>query len=100
MASHARTVQGGERVVTVTFYSSSIDELEISYRTGRLLKSQGIETIRDLLHHIDSELLCIPGFGQKTLREVRRALASEGIVLAGRGYSDLLLKQLSRAPGG
>jgi DNA-directed RNA polymerase alpha subunit len=53
---------------------TSIDELELSTRSHRALWNDSIETIRQLVDKPEEELLRIPNFGKKSLREVREAL--------------------------
>lgn len=57
----------------------SIGELDIPPRTSNALESGGIFTILDLLMHTQKELLSIPNFGQKSMQQVREALAAIGI---------------------
>lgn len=56
------------------FSRTSIDELELSARAHRALWNDSIETIRQLVDKPEAELLRIPNFGKKSLREVREAL--------------------------
>lgn len=51
-----------------------IDSLEISLRTRNCLKRRGINTIEDLSHLTDIELLKIENFGRKCLRDLEEAL--------------------------
>lgn len=53
---------------------TSIDELELSTRSHRALWNDSIETIRQLVDKPEAELLRVPNFGKKSLREVREAL--------------------------
>lgn len=53
-----------------------IGECELTARTFNLLRNNGMEILGEVAGKSDSELLSIPGFGRKTMREVRELLAA------------------------
>jgi DNA-directed RNA polymerase subunit alpha len=58
-----------------------IEELEIGVRAYNCLKRAGIQTIGDLVQKSDSELKAIPNFGERSIDEVKEALAALGLSL-------------------
>ena len=58
-----------------------IEELEIGVRAYNCLKRAGIQTIGELLQKSESELKAIPNFGDRSIDEVKEALASLGLSL-------------------
>lgn len=62
----------------------SIDNLEMTVRTTNCLKSEGIETIEDLVKWSESDLLKTPNLGKKALTEIKDVLAKLGLSL-GKG---------------
>jgi DNA-directed RNA polymerase subunit alpha len=59
----------------------SIDELEISVRASNCLKNENIQTIGDLVKRSGKELLTYENFGRKSLKELEKNLAKEGLQL-------------------
>ena len=57
----------------------TVEELELSGETVRLLRSSGIHEVCDLHGKTDVELLHIPGFDFAKFREVEKALARTSI---------------------
>ena len=55
--------------------SRNINELELSFRTMNTLKSNGINTVEDIVIRADRELLSLPNFGKKSLNEIKVVLA-------------------------
>lgn len=53
---------------------SPVAALGLPVRTVNALESLGILTVRALQAVSDAELLAVPGFGQKTIEEIREAL--------------------------
>ena len=51
-----------------------VEELEFSVRALNCFKNEGIRTVRDLVVLPEAELLRVPNFGRKTLREVKEIL--------------------------
>ncbi len=56
----------------------STAEIGLSVRTTNCLEERGIFTVQDLLNCTRDDLLDINNFGEKTLEEVYKALASIG----------------------
>lgn len=56
----------------------STAEIGLSVRTTNCLEEKGIFTVQDLLQTTPDDLLSISNFGEKTLEEVYKALASIG----------------------
>ena len=52
-----------------------INELELSIRVMSALKTNGINTIQDIVIRTDSELLRLPNFGIKSLNEIKEVLS-------------------------
>ncbi len=48
-----------------------LDRCELSIRPSNCLNQAGLKTVGDVMAMTDDELLAIPGFGRKCLREVR-----------------------------
>jgi hypothetical protein len=59
----------------------SINELEFSVRSENALKNARIETVRDLIQKTEKEMLLLPNFGRKSLREVVEILETMGLSL-------------------
>ncbi|MFH1670726.1 MAG: DNA-directed RNA polymerase subunit alpha C-terminal domain-containing protein [Patescibacteria group bacterium] len=55
-----------------------IAELGMSVRTTNTLDERGIHTVNDLLQNTRDQLLSIPNFGEKGLKEVYKALDGIG----------------------
>tara|TARA_R100000656_G_C3878057_1_gene113758 strand:+ start:61 stop:498 length:438 start_codon:yes stop_codon:yes gene_type:complete len=58
-----------------------IDELELSIRVMSGLKTNGINTIGDLVKLTESEFLRTPNFGIKSLNEIREVLSGMSLKL-------------------
>jgi DNA-directed RNA polymerase subunit alpha len=58
-----------------------IEELEIGVRAYNCLKRAGIQTIGDLVQKSESELKAIPNFGERSIEEVKEAVAALGLGL-------------------
>ena len=56
----------------------STAEIGLAVRTTNCLEERGVFTVHDLLHCTRDDLLSISNFGEKTLEEVYKALASIG----------------------
>lgn len=59
----------------------SVSELLLSVRAENCLKSAGINTIDELVSMSESDLLRLKSFGRKSLQEIKKELASMGLVL-------------------
>lgn len=55
--------------------SRSVDELELSVRSGNCLKASNIKTLGDLVQKTESEMLKFKNFGKKSLKEIEEVLA-------------------------
>jgi len=61
--------------------STLIDDLEISVRTANCLRRDNITYVGELVGRDERQLLCLPGFGGGSLREIKEALAMMGLQL-------------------
>ena len=59
----------------------SVDELELSARSSKCLKSADIRTIADLVQKTEGELLRTKNFGKKSLSEIKEVLIGMGLSL-------------------
>jgi large subunit ribosomal protein L31 len=60
-----------------------VADLELGSRTNRILESEDIRTVADLIARLDEgedTLLQIPGFGQKSLIDVKKRLRAGGYI--------------------
>jgi DNA-directed RNA polymerase subunit alpha len=55
--------------------SRSVDELELSVRSGNCLKASNIKTLGDLVQKTETEMLKFKNFGKKSLKEIEEVLA-------------------------
>lgn len=60
-----------------------IEKLELTVRSERCLKAEGIYTMSQLLKYSDFGLLRIPNLGRKSLREIIEQLEARGMKLRG-----------------
>lgn len=58
-----------------------LEELGLSTRVLHSLKEEGIESVRALLALNLKDLKNIPGIGERSLEEIREALAKKGFAL-------------------
>ena len=61
-----------------------IAELDLSVRCLKCARTLGVETVGDLIQKTEKELLQCPNFGQTSLNEIKRKLASYGLSLKPR----------------
>ena len=61
--------------------AKKIEDLDLTVRTYKCLKSQNINTIDELLKIPNNELLKIPNFGRKAFNEVKEKLQGMNIAL-------------------
>ena len=61
--------------------SRSVEEMELSVRSGNCLKTANIKTIGDLVHKSETEMLRYRNFGRKSLNEIKEILAEMGLSL-------------------
>jgi DNA-directed RNA polymerase subunit alpha len=59
----------------------SVEELELSVRSGNCLKNANIRTIRELVQKSEADLMKTKNFGRKSLNEIKAVLASLGLSL-------------------
>ena len=57
------------------FDDTTVKELELSIRADQCLHNEGLKTIGEVLAKSDNELLRMPNFGRKSLRELKEAIA-------------------------
>lgn len=58
-----------------------ISELELSVRSRNCMATLGVQTIGDLIHHTEGELMSCKNFGQTSMNEIRQKLAEFGLML-------------------
>ena len=58
-----------------------IEDLNLSKKALEVLKSHGIEKVRELVKKGEKELLALPNFGRRSLREVKDTLRRAGLNL-------------------
>jgi len=58
-----------------------VDQLELAVRTANALQNAKIVTIRELVAHPEQDLLALPNFGPKSLKEIKEILANMGLQL-------------------
>ena len=61
--------------VAELFDDTPVKDLELSTRTAHCLHNEGLKTVGEVMAKRDGELLRIPNFGQKSLRELKQVLA-------------------------
>jgi len=59
----------------------AITDLDLSIRSLKCARTLGVETVADLVQKTEKELLQCPNFGQTSLNEIKRKLASYGLSL-------------------
>ena len=74
----------GDAELNVKRYQSGqiqVNTLEMSTRSAKALKNEGLKTLEDLCRYTESDLLRIPNFGRRSLNEVKGILHSHGLSL-------------------
>jgi DNA-directed RNA polymerase alpha subunit len=61
------------------FEQTRIEELELSFRAEKCLRSAEIRTVGQLARRTEASMLKIPNFGNKSLREIREHLQERGL---------------------
>ncbi|UCC66274.1 MAG: DNA-directed RNA polymerase subunit alpha, partial [Deltaproteobacteria bacterium] len=61
--------------------AKSVDELELSVRSGNCLKNASIEYIGELVQKTEQEILQTKNFGRKSLNEIKDVLTNMGLHL-------------------
>lgn len=74
----------------------SVEELELSVRSGNCLRRANIKTLGDLVSRTESEMLKYRNFGKQSLKEITEILAGMGLYL-GMDVDSILA---GRAPNG
>ncbi|MCK5408564.1 MAG: DNA-directed RNA polymerase subunit alpha, partial [Candidatus Krumholzibacteria bacterium] len=59
----------------------SVEELELSVRSGNCLRRANIKTLGDLVSRTESEMLKYRNFGKQSLKEIAEILAGMGLYL-------------------
>ncbi|MBL8911558.1 MAG: hypothetical protein JNM17_12765 [Archangium sp.] len=59
----------------------SVDELEVSVATYNAFQKLELKTLRELVQKTEAQMLETPGFGRKSLKEVKEILADLGLSL-------------------
>jgi DNA-directed RNA polymerase subunit alpha len=59
----------------------SVEELELSVRSGNCLRRANIKTLGDLVSRTESEMLKYRNFGKQSLKEINEILAGMGLYL-------------------
>ncbi len=59
----------------------SVEEMELSVRSGNCLKTASIKTIGDLVRKTEAEMLRYRNFGRKSLNEIKEILSEMGLSL-------------------
>ena len=67
--------------------SSSIEKLELTPKTLKILKSNGIYTIRELTRRTEADLLEIPKLSKSVIKELKKGLKELGLELSSVQYS-------------
>jgi DNA-directed RNA polymerase subunit alpha len=60
-------------------FGRSVDELELSVRSGNCLKASNIRTLGDLVMRSEAEMLKFRNFGKKSLNEISEILRRHGL---------------------
>jgi DNA-directed RNA polymerase subunit alpha len=60
-------------------FARSVDELELSVRSGNCLKASNIRTLGDLVMRSESDMLKFRNFGKKSLNEISEILRRHGL---------------------
>ncbi len=77
------TVVGTDQA-TESKLAMSLAELDLSVRASNCLESENINSVRDLVHRNEDQLLEVRNFGETTLLEVREKLNELGLHLGMR----------------
>jgi DNA-directed RNA polymerase subunit alpha len=68
-----------EFLKTKTLLEKSVEELELSVRSGNCLKAANIKTLGDLVKKTEAEMLKYRNFGRKSLKEIADILEPMGL---------------------
>jgi DNA-directed RNA polymerase subunit alpha len=68
-----------EFLKTKTLLEKSVEELELSVRSGNCLKAANIKTLGDLVRKSEAEMLKYRNFGRKSLKEIVDILEPMGL---------------------
>jgi DNA-directed RNA polymerase alpha subunit len=59
----------------------SVDELDVSTRIRNVFKAENFSTVHDVIQKTENELMKIPNFSRKSLKQLENELASKGFYL-------------------
>ena len=76
---------------------TSISEFELSVRSRNCLAKMNIESLGDLVHKSENELLAYKNFGETSLQEIKDILAQKGLRLGMTSEDEAPLYTTSRA---
>lgn len=76
--------EAGDGRIPLDLDSQLWEQLGLGIATSNVLERAGIRTVRQLVARTEVELLRLPQFGRTRLRNVKAALAEEGLSLATR----------------
>lgn len=80
-AEYAEKKKAEKINVDLALLSSSIDDLAITNRTRNCLVAENIYYVGDLIKCTENDLLRLPNFGRKSLKELKEILAEVGLSL-------------------
>ena len=58
-----------------------VEDLELTVRSANCLKAQNINLLGELVQYPESDLMCIPNLGRKSLNEIKSVLAEHSLSL-------------------
>jgi DNA-directed RNA polymerase alpha subunit len=64
------------RSMAAFIYNDAIDECELRYRCGQILKAHGFKSVLELAKMSDAEILRIKGIGKASLADIRMVIAA------------------------
>ena len=77
VAALNKAQQGGANAIL----AASIDDLELTVRSANALKSENINTVRDLVLMTEDQLMLMANLGKKSLLEIKQALGNHALHL-------------------
>ena len=70
-----------EETIKEKVLEMTIEELDMSLRSGNCLKRAGIDTVEDLTNRTEEDMIKVRNLGKKSLEEVIQKLQSLGLSL-------------------